>query len=101
MRAALDDSMLATDLADYLVRRGVPFRQAHHLVGALVKKAETQGVKLSALQHADYVEVSPLFGEDVFEVFDFDKAVARREVQGGTSPQAVREQLRLAKEVLG
>src|SRR5581483_8506971 len=100
MRAALDDSMLATDLADYLVRRGVPFRQAHHLVGALVKKAETRGVKLSALQHADYLEVSPLFGDDVFEVFDFDKAVARREVRGGTSPQAVREQLRLARDVL-
>lgn len=98
MRAALDESMLATDLAEYLVRRGVPFRQAHHLVGALVKLAETRGVKLSALSLDEFRGVSDQFGDDVYAVFDFDASVQARDVFGGTSPAAVREQLRLAKD---
>lgn len=101
MRAALDEGMLATDLADYLVRHGVPFRQAHHIVGALVKHAEARGVPLSALDHADYAAVSEAFGEDVQEVLNFEHSVQAREIYGGTGPQAVREQLAKAKQILG
>lgn len=100
LQAALDEGMLATDLADYLVQRGVPFRQAHQIVGALVKKAEARGVALSALESADYTAESNLFDEDVFEVFDFERSVRQREIFGGTGPQAVREQLTRAKELL-
>lgn len=98
MRAALDESMLATDLAEYLVRRGVPFRQAHHIVGGLVKLAETRGVPLSALENADYAKASDAFGEDVFSVFDFDASVNARNVFGGAG--AAREQLQLAQDSL-
>lgn len=98
MRAALDESMLATDLAEYLVRRGVPFRQAHHIVGGLVKLAETRGVKLSALTLDDFRAASEKFGDDVYAVFDFDASVKSRNVFGGTG--AVREQLERARQTL-
>jgi len=98
MRAALDESMLATDLAEYLVRRGVPFRQAHHLVGGLVKLAETRKVKLSALSLADFRAASEKFDDDVYQVFDFAASVNSRNVFGGTG--AVRAQLALAKQLL-
>ncbi len=84
MRAALDDAMLATDLADYLVSRGIPFRQAHALAGQVVRRAETRGVRLSELTLADYQAISDVFAEDVLHVFDFDAAVARRAAAGGT-----------------
>jgi argininosuccinate lyase len=84
MRAALDEGMLATDLADYLVGRGVPFRQAHGLAGQAVRLAETKGVSLSALALDDYRTLSDTFGLDVTQVFDFDAAVARRTGFGGT-----------------
>ena len=100
MRTALDESMLATDLAEYLVRRGVPFRQAHHMVGALVKLSETRGAKLSALTLDDFRSASDKFGADVYAVFDFDASVNSRAVPGGTSPNAVREQIAHAKQLL-
>lgn len=88
MRAALDEGMLATDLADYLVGRGVSFRQAHGLAGQAVRLAETRGVPLSALALDDYRTLSDAFGPDVLGVFDFDAAVARRAVFGGTGEVA-------------
>ncbi len=100
MRAALDDGMLATDLADYLVRRGVPFRDAHRQVGEAVKMAEARGVALSALSEDEYKKIAPEFGADVHQVFDFARSVASREIIGGTGPNAVREQIARAKEKL-
>lgn len=88
MRAALDEGMLATDLADYLVRRGVPFRQAHGLAGHAVRLAEAKGVSLSALTLDDYRTLSEAFGPDVRQIFDFDAAIARRAVFGGTGEVA-------------
>ncbi len=93
MRAALDEAMLATDLADYLVMKGVPFREAHHLAGQLVRLAEQKGCKLSALPLADFQAISNAFEQDVYTVFDFDAAVARRSAYGGTAPEAVRRQI--------
>lgn len=84
MRGALVESMLATDLADYLVNKGVPFRQAHGIAGKIVRLAEEKGVALSALTLADYASVSDVFAADVLDVFDFDAAVARRSASGGT-----------------
>lgn len=88
MRAVLDEGMLATDLADYLVGRGVSFRQAHGLAGQAVRLAETRGVLLSALTADDYRMLSDAFGPDVLGVFDFDAAVARRAAFGGTGEVA-------------
>ena len=99
MRAALDASMLATDLADYLVRRGMPFRDAHRKAGEAVKLAESRGVTLLELTLDDYKQISSEFNADVKKVFDFAQSVASRTVIGGTAPNAVREQIARAKEV--
>jgi argininosuccinate lyase len=101
MRAALDDAMLATDVADYLVDRGVPFREAHKVVGALVRAAETQGVGISGLSFDTFRATHAAFGEDTLDVFDFDRSVAARAVAGATAPTAVRAQIEQARAALG
>ncbi|MBL8144908.1 MAG: argininosuccinate lyase [Anaerolineae bacterium] len=97
MRAALSDDMLATDLADYLVRKGAPFREAHHIVGRAVAQASQRGIGLPALSLSDLQELSPAFDPDVTAVFDFEQSVARRAAQGGTAPEAVRAQIAAAR----
>ena len=101
MRAALDEELLATDLADYLVRKGMPFREAHHIVGEVVQLASESQSNLSALPLTALQAICELFSQDVYDVFDFDKSVAKRSVFGGTAPSAVREQIALAKESVG
>ncbi len=100
MRNALDDGMLATDLADYLVRRGVPFRESHHLVGRAVRRAEELDVPLRELAIAEYQAIHPDFGVDVYQVFDFDRSVAARAAEGGTARVAVRSQIERARVLL-
>jgi argininosuccinate lyase len=101
MRAALDSSLLATELADYLVRKGVPFREAHHSVGQVVKEAgrrqEAGGSGgLETLSLETLRAISPIFEADVMDVWDFDAAVNRRTVTGGTSVESVRAQIQQA-----
>ncbi len=100
MQAALDPAMLATDLADYLVERGVPFRQAHSIVGQAVRRALETQVRLDQLPLAELQAIHPIFQADVSAVFDFAASVARRSVPGGTAPQAVQNQLLQAKAAL-
>lgn len=88
MRAALDPAMLATDLADYLVARGIPFREAHATAGRAVRLAETRGVALSELPATDLRALSDQIEEDIAQVFDFSAAVARRRAIGGTGETA-------------
>lgn len=95
MEAALEPSLLATELADYLVRRGTPFREAHHLVGQAVRLAGPR--RLSELTLAELQTLSPVFAADVAEVWDFRAAVERRRVLGGTSPASVRAQIAEAR----
>jgi len=101
MAEALDDGMLATDLADYLVRRGVPFRRSHHLVGQVVRHALERGVPQRELPLDEFKEVAEEFGEDVYRVLDFRRSVEARDSYGGTATQAVRQQLARARERLG
>ncbi len=89
---ALGTQMLATDLADYLVRRGVPFRDAHHVAGALVRVAEESGRELSGLALEEMTAVHPAFGDDVHGVFDPAVSVESRAVRGGTSTAALEAQ---------
>ncbi|MBI4541067.1 MAG: argininosuccinate lyase [Gemmatimonadetes bacterium] len=91
--AGLDDALLATDLADYLVRKGVPFRESHEIVGRLVRRAEEEGRGLSALPDAAFREAHSAFGTDVREVFSWERAVEARAVPGGTARQALMSQL--------
>lgn len=98
--AALDDGMLATDVADYLVGKGVPFRRSHHLVGEVVKRAEERNCSLKELPLSEYQRIDPIFSEDVYKVFDFARSVAAHSGRGGTAPSAVRMQIEKAKESL-
>ncbi len=100
MVAALDDGMLATDLADYLVRQGVPFRESHGVVGRLVRAAQARGVALRELPLDAYHEADQRFGPDVYTVFDMRQSVARRDGIGGTAPSAVALQLQQARALL-
>jgi argininosuccinate lyase len=100
MRAAIDSAMMATDLADYLVRKGIPFRETHALAGKIVHLANERGIDLAALALDDYRSVCPQFEEDVYRVFDPLESVKRRSTQGGTAPNAVQQQLAEAKKLL-
>lgn len=100
MARALDPAMLSTDLADYLVDRGVPFRQAHGIVGQVVRRAQELGVSLNQLSLDEYQAISPEFHADVIQVFNFLKAVDRRNLTGGTGSKAVDAQLEKARQVL-
>lgn len=100
MLAALTEELLATDLADYLVRKGLPFRQAHHIVGEVVRLANEGQSDFSCLSLASLKAVSAQFDDDVAEVFDFARSVAQRKSYGGTAPEQVRKQIALAKSRL-
>jgi argininosuccinate lyase len=93
MLADLSTEMLATDLADHLVRRGVPFREAHHIVGSVVKLAETRRVGIDKLPLADLRAIDARFGDDVATIFDFEVSVESRDSIGGTSRRSVCAQL--------
>jgi argininosuccinate lyase len=89
----MDSTMLATELADYLVNKGMPFREAHHMVGQIVQQALTLDQPLYSFPLAVYQQFSNLFDRDVHEWLTFKRAADRRESPGGTGAAAVREQL--------
>ena len=89
MRAALAPEMLATDLADYLVRRGVPFRETHHVAGEAVQLAEERGCRLDDLKAADLKPLHEKFGDDVEDVWSFEASVESRASAGGTARESV------------
>ncbi len=93
MRVRLVSEMLATDLAEYLVRKGVPFRETHHIAGAAVRLAEARGVDLADLGLDDLRTLHPAFAADVSRVWDFEESVERRDAAGGTSRRAVEAQI--------
>ena len=93
MTEVMDAQLLATDLADYLVRRGVPFRTTHEVVGGLVRTAEQRGVPLSELELDDFSAANSVFEADVFKVFDWAASVDARSAAGGTALTAVDAQL--------
>lgn len=100
MRAAITPDMLATDLAYYLVEKGVPFREAHHIVGRVVRRAEELGVPLPSLPLEELKAISPHFEADVELIWDVEAAVERRYVVGGTAREAVLAQIATAKQIL-
>jgi argininosuccinate lyase len=98
--AAAEGFATATDLADYLVRRGAPFRDAHEAVARAVRHAEAKGVDLSALPVAELRQFSPLVGDDVHAVLTLEGSVASRDHVGGTAPSQVREAAAAARRTL-
>ncbi|KAJ2391807.1 argininosuccinate lyase, partial [Coemansia sp. RSA 2603] len=100
MKNSLTGDMLATDLAEYLVRKGVPFRQTHHISGAAVKMAEDRGCQISDLSVADLQTLHPAFTDDVSAVWNFERSVDNRSSIGGTSRVTVEAQIALLKKWL-
>lgn len=124
MAKSLTPDMLATDLAEYLVRKGVrppppfplpsvpsltplsfpppqiPFRETHHISGSCIRLSEQLSVPLSALTLAQFQSVCPTFAEDVKDVFNFETSVERRDAAGGTSRRAVLKQVEELRERL-
>ncbi len=89
-KAALEGYATATDLADYLVKKGVPFREAHEAVAQAVRFAEGRGCDLAALKLPDLQQFSPLIGKDVFAALTLDGALKARSHIGGTAPARVK-----------
>jgi argininosuccinate lyase len=100
-RAALKGYATATDLADYLVKKGLPFRDAHEAVAHAVKVAIQRGVDLSALPLAVLQGFHPAITEDVFEVLTLRGSMTARNVTGGTAPEQVRLQIAAHRARLG
>lgn len=99
--AASDPQLLATDLADYLVQKDMPFRQAHHVVGAVVAHCEKTSKALNELTVTEYRKFSDRFGDDILEVFDLKKALQRRQLTGAPGTKEVAKQLAKWTQSLG
>ncbi|MGH9886282.1 MAG: argininosuccinate lyase, partial [bacterium] len=100
MRAALASTMMATDLADYLVRKGTTFREAHGAVGRLVRQCEEEKIEMHSLPLSAFTAAHERFEQDVFNALSATQSVEQREVEGGTGPRAVRAQLEAAQTAL-
>jgi argininosuccinate lyase len=100
MRSAISSTMMATDLADYLVSKGATFRDAREAVGSLVRMSEEQQCELSDLGADVFAAAHSLFAEDVKEWLDPLRSIARRDLPGGTGPEAVQLQLEAAREAI-
>lgn len=93
LESAIDTQLFATDLADYLVKQGVPFRETHGIVGRLVRLAEEEGIPLNELSIETMQNEHVAFEKDVAEVFDWEGSTELRDTIGGTSLRAIQEQL--------
>lgn len=100
MREAISGAMMATDLADYLVRRAVSFRDAHGAVGRLVREAEEAGVDLSALPFSSFAAAHSAFEPDVLAELTPERSLSHRDIAGGTGPSSVTAQLEAARRSL-
>ncbi len=100
-QAVADPLLLATDLADYLVLKGVPFRQAHHQVGALVALSEKLNLPIDKLPHKDALKCAPKLGKDWTQVFNLKRALAARENPGMPGPKTTKKAIAHWKKQLG
>jgi len=98
-RAAEEDHILATDLADYLVKKGVPFREAHSIVGGLVQHAIESEKSFKELGIDEYKSFSQYFDNDVYSI-TVDSSVKARNAVGGTAPEQVKRQLARARKIV-
>ncbi|KAM5431092.1 putative argininosuccinate lyase [Microsporum canis] len=100
MLAALSPDMLATDLAEYLVRKGVPFRETHHISGRVVALAEKENIPMDKLTLSQFKGVDERIGDDVLEVFNYERSVELKSAIGGTSKSAVLKQIETLRKSL-
>ena len=100
LEAASDPMLLATDLADYLVRRGVPFRQAHELVGKAVAMSISTGTPLHQLSDDQFASISDAYGTDARSVFELTKAFSQRTNAGAPNSENTRRRIAYWENVL-
>ncbi|KAI0901059.1 argininosuccinate lyase [Annulohypoxylon nitens] len=100
MKASLDPFMLATDIADYLVRKGVPFRETHHISGRVVALSEQTDTPMNELTYEQLKSVDARFEQDIAEYFDYERSVEMRAAKGGTSKESVLEQIKVLRAAL-
>lgn len=100
MRSKMDELLFATDIADYLVKKGMPFRESHAVVGELVRLSIKEKCSFSALSIDIYKKASALFEADVYEIFDWENSINLRNIEGGTGSESVRKQIVKARKIL-
>lgn len=100
MEESVDDYLLAVDVADYLLKKGTPFRKAHRIVGQVISYALEQGKKLKELDLEEWKRFSPLFEDDIYGCLSLESYLTRRNFPGGTGEGAVTAQIKKAQEVL-
>lgn len=100
LKANLNPQMLATDLAEYLVRKGVPFRETHHISGQAVQMAENRKIPLNELTVEDLQSIHPKFAQDVLQVWDYEASIERKDSTGGTSRRSVLEQCTILQDYI-
>jgi argininosuccinate lyase len=98
--AAQEGFSTATEVADYLVRRGLGFREAHAIVGQIVQHCERTAARFESLSLDDWQSFSPSFSEDILDCISAAGAVAAKASPGGTAPERVREQIGRARALL-
>jgi argininosuccinate lyase len=94
LEAASDPGLMATDIAEYLVMKGIPFRNAHKMVGELVKHAEKKGKTIDKLALPEIKKIIPGAGKEIFNIFDPSASVSKRNLQGGTAPGQISSRLK-------
>ncbi|NLA73509.1 MAG: argininosuccinate lyase, partial [Clostridiales bacterium] len=99
--AAAKGFINATDCADYLVLKGVPFREAYKITGEIVSKCISDNKTLETFSSNEYKEFSDLFCEDIYSAISLENCVTKRNSEGGTSPQSVKSQIELIEKLLG
>jgi len=99
-RAAEDGFITATDLADYLVKKGIPFRQAHEIVGRAVRRAMEMQSSLIDMPIKEYKKLSPLIHEDVYKALSVEASVGRRTSYGGTAPENLKKRLQAINKLM-
>ncbi|EAQ91364.1 hypothetical protein CHGG_03299 [Chaetomium globosum CBS 148.51] len=100
MAAALDKTMLATDIAEWLVRRGCPFREAHHISGRVVAQSEQQEISMDKLTLEQLQAIDSRFTADIAEAFEYETSVEAKNSKGGTSRSSVLEQIEVLRAML-
>ena len=100
MGEAVSELALTTDIAEYLVKKGMPFRQAHKICGALVRYCIEGGKKISSLTMKEWKGFSAGFSEDIKKVLSFEGSVAAKTSQGGTAPELVKKEIKRWKKAL-
>jgi len=100
MDSVFDDTVFATDIADYLTEKGMPFRKAHEVVGRLVKWSQQNNVSMVEIPRDIFQKHSNLFNDDIYDLFDLKKSTDNRSLDGGTGKNALIKQIKKAKEIL-